>query len=185
MVNLDITVKESVAKESLSQHLWIDIFPIDGAPDSADEFRKRYKKAYFYRAFIKVGNYKFLSGGKTLRKRLMKMVAKPFVEILHLDDLMMRKLIELSKSGPSYEEARWVAGLRWAVYGEKERFKKELIQCYVTVDFEGHRFPALMGWDELLTGLYGDYMQLPPEEKRTTHGMTAWWSQDNPASCSQ
>lgn len=37
------------------------------------------------------------------------------------------------------------------------------------VEFEGHYFPIVSGYDEYLSIMYGDYMQLPPEEKRVTH----------------
>ena len=31
------------------------------------------------------------------------------------------------------------------------------------------RFKAIAGFDKYLTDHYGDYMKLPPEEKRTSH----------------
>lgn len=37
-------------------------------------------------------------------------------------------------------------------------------------EFEGHNLPVPVGYDEILTSLYGDYMKLPPVEKRVaTH----------------
>lgn len=42
-----------------------------------------------------------------------------------------------------------------------------------TMEFEGHLFPAPEGWDEVLTILYDDYMEFPPEEERIPlHGFT-------------
>lgn len=39
-----------------------------------------------------------------------------------------------------------------------------------TIDcsFEGHTFPIPIGYDNYLRRIYGDYMQLPPEEKRNS-----------------
>ena len=37
------------------------------------------------------------------------------------------------------------------------------------IQFEGHTFMAPKNADEFLRVLYGDYMQVPPEEKRLTH----------------
>ena len=35
--------------------------------------------------------------------------------------------------------------------------------------FEGYKFPILKCYDYLLKLSYGDYMQLPPKEKRIPH----------------
>ncbi len=59
--------------------------------------------------------------------------------------------------------ASWVYGL--------ETFEKELFTDYVEMPFADFtiRVPAM--YDEYLKRIYGDYMQLPPEEKRhPTHG---------------
>lgn len=44
----------------------------------------------------------------------------------------------------------------------------EWIRDAVQMEFEGEMFPVPIGWDAFLTKLYGDYMQLPPEEQRVT-----------------
>jgi lipopolysaccharide cholinephosphotransferase len=40
---------------------------------------------------------------------------------------------------------------------------------YIDVEFEGMSFKGLKNYDRYLSLLYGDYMKLPPEEKR--HGI--------------
>jgi lipopolysaccharide cholinephosphotransferase len=37
------------------------------------------------------------------------------------------------------------------------------------VEFEGEVFSAPRNWDYILKRIYGDYMRLPPEDKRVTH----------------
>ncbi len=45
--------------------------------------------------------------------------------------------------------------------------------------FENYEFFIPVGWDEILKRCYGDYMQLPPEEKRVTHHLyKAFWCDD-------
>ena len=48
----------------------------------------------------------------------------------------------------------------------RERMPAEVFRGAVGVTFEGEEYPAPIGWDTYLKGLYGDYMQLPPEDKR-------------------
>ncbi len=48
-------------------------------------------------------------------------------------------------------------------------FKREWFSEAVTVEFEGHRFYAPIGYHEILSSIYGDYMQLPPVKQRYGH----------------
>ena len=43
---------------------------------------------------------------------------------------------------------------------------RDAFGTYTTLEFEGHWFKAFAGYDVYLRAQYGDYMQLPPEEKR-------------------
>ena len=52
---------------------------------------------------------------------------------------------------------------------EKETYDKRLILPYEEVLFEGKKFMGIKGYDYYLTKLYGDYMKLPPKEKRVNH----------------
>lgn len=47
--------------------------------------------------------------------------------------------------------------------------KKEDFGAGTDIAFEGCRFTAPQNYDALLTAFYGDYMKLPPEEKRITN----------------
>ena len=42
----------------------------------------------------------------------------------------------------------------------------DLLDRYTELEFEGRTFAAVAEYDKYLTMLYGDYMRLPPEEKR-------------------
>ena len=47
---------------------------------------------------------------------------------------------------------------------------------YVDLEFEGERFKAIKDYKKYLKALFGDYMQLPPVEKRVTHHtFKAYW----------
>lgn len=55
-------------------------------------------------------------------------------------------------------------------------FRKELFQDYVELPFEKDKFMATAKHDEVLRILYGDYMQLPPENERVgKHGIKAYY----------
>lgn len=48
-------------------------------------------------------------------------------------------------------------------------FPKRIFEGIFDVDFEGRKYKLMTGYDEYLRIMYGDYMQLPPVEKRITH----------------
>lgn len=49
------------------------------------------------------------------------------------------------------------------------KYKREDWDDMTTVDFEGQPFRAPAKYDKILRTMYGDYMQLPPEENRKHH----------------
>lgn len=54
-------------------------------------------------------------------------------------------------------------------YGTKEIYKREWFDDYLEFPFHDYTVRVPKGYDNYLTQIYGDYMALPPEEKRTTH----------------
>lgn len=55
------------------------------------------------------------------------------------------------------------------LYREKEVFKKNWFADTIKLPFEGVRIEAPCGYDEILTKLYDDYMQIPDKKKRVSH----------------
>ena len=75
----------------------------------------------------------------------------------------------------AYEDSKYVGCFVWGLYGVGERMPKDAFEKEgETVSFEGYEFPVFGCWDMYLTGLYGDYMTPPPEDKRQTHDMVAY-----------
>ena len=59
-------------------------------------------------------------------------------------------------------------------------FPKKWCEKTCLVDFEGKQFPAFEQYDEYLKYQYGDYMQLPPKDKRQSHPVVAYWRDKAP-----
>lgn len=55
------------------------------------------------------------------------------------------------------------------LYREKEIFEKDWFDETIRMAFEGIEINAPIGYHQILTHLYGNYLQLPPEEKRISH----------------
>jgi lipopolysaccharide cholinephosphotransferase len=54
------------------------------------------------------------------------------------------------------------------------KYEEDWLNEFVKLDFEGAKFPVFHEYDKILSSLYGDYMKLPPLEKRQNHGYIAY-----------
>ena len=62
----------------------------------------------------------------------------------------------------------------WAYDGPGQAMPREEFEKMIEMPFEGRMFSVTSLWDENLTGIFGDYMTLPPEEERITHDLEAY-----------
>ncbi|MGP2526689.1 LicD family protein [Acidaminococcus sp. LBK-2] len=168
--NMNTCVKSKYVKQD--SQLWIDIFPVDGLPESLDVVKKIYRQCDFYRRIFLLANATLGEGKNTFHK-YSKYIIKPF-SLLYGKRHCVEKIEQIAQKN-SYQDCKYVGIVTWGLYGAGERMLKSEFEKQVLVEFEGYQFPAFSCWDTYLHGLYGDYMQLPPVEKRQTHNMEVYW----------
>ena len=152
--------------------IWVDIFPIDNVPD--DE-----KKADVYIDFCcalretviaMTTNFKSSRKNKehALRQRVLWLIATVVGKknVCRMYEKVCRK----------YEgtDTKCVANL-FSPYRRREKFERSVLFCSAEYPFEDTVFVGPKHYDSVLTQLYGKYMVLPPEDKRRTHGVLAWY----------
>ena len=156
---------------NLDNVLWIDIFPLDGAPSDEKQCRKLLEKAKRWRSLF---SYSAANFGTGITK--WKATAKlPLLLIAHM--VGCEKCAErLSKIANTYkfDESDYIAEIVWTV-GKQDRLKKSEYLEYVDLEFHGHMFHAPACWDRYLQNIYGDYMKLPQKSKRYSHCIEAYW----------
>ena len=165
------TVINKFVHNQTNKKLWLDIFPVDGLPQDDNEVVKIYKRGNFYRKLLMLCDAN-LGEGKTAFRKLAKFILQPLAK-LYGKKQIINKLVSIGEMHP-YEASDYVGIVTWGLYGAGERMLKAEFEKAVEVEFEGYKFPAFSCWDSYLHGLYGDYMQLPPIEKRKTHDMEAY-----------
>lgn len=151
------TFWESSAKHlDINHGIFIDIFVLDGCEDY-DLYEKKAR-------FLKIrtlSRYKFKRSFKEKIGCILAALRYPSAKSAR------DRLMALWKEIP-YATSEYVVSYGGA-YGKKEVLPKEIFGEGSEGTFEGLtvRLPAKI--DEYLTRIYGDYMQLPPEEKRIAH----------------
>lgn len=175
IVDLNISINSKFDLSKSKKFLWIDIFPVDGLPENIQDVKKIYDKCNFYRSILKLIDAQ-LGEGTTLFRKYSKYILKPLAK-LYGRKRCIDKIEQIAKSNP-YETSKYVGAVTWGLYGTGERMLKSEFEKSVEVEFEGHKFPAFSCWDSYLRGLYGNYMELPPIEKRKTHNMTVYLKED-------
>ena len=69
----------------------------------------------------------------------------------------------------SFNDSKYVGCTASLYNSKKNRHDISLYSESVLLDFEGKKFKAPVGYHEILTAMYGDYMKLPPVENQVTH----------------
>lgn len=155
--------------------IWIDIFPIDGLPENSFHRWLHMKHILYYRYLIQIAN---------IRTQVdTHKVGRPFVEKLLLklfhyipmnkfinEDHILDKMTNLLKKY-DFDDMKY-AGNLLGKYREKEIVPKEYWDTPILLPFENIEVNCPKEYHKLQTQLYGNYMNLPPIDKRVSHDVT-------------
>lgn len=155
----------------------IDIFPLDASlglsfeemKASAMKLRNEYKRLQ--------KKFRPFTGGSegldTLFKRIFKRLYCCVAEKIYgSPNKALKQLIE-KQNYSSMTNSDYLFCVLAPVAGFWEKID---FQDTAMLEFEGHYFPAPVGYDNVLRAFYGDYMTLPPVDKRVTHhSFTAYY----------
>lgn len=138
----------------MHQGIYIDIFPCDNASDN--DFGRRMQ---FYASRVALAKALWRRGYET--NSIKKKLFMSFCRILPSKPFL--KLVQLRKKKNSEYVQTFISCT--SKY-KKGIYRREWFTEKVEMDFEDMKAPVSAHYDELLTTMYGDYMQLPKEEDR-------------------
>ena len=152
--------------------IFLDIFCFDNVPDDDKLMKKQGTKAWFYGKMLVLSGVKrptlYYYGFKAKILHAIFFVAHYVLKIFHLTSRHFYK--KANKYGTMYrnEETK-----RFAYMYDPQRFTSMLDKSdiYPTrrMNFEGVSVKVPKKIEKYLSTRYGDYMKLPPEDKRHTH----------------
>ena len=170
------TIKEENSTDQFNgMGIAIDIFPIDEVPDDFEEWTRYNKKRMFLRNIF-VMKRLTISRNRSLLKNIFI-----FFSRIALFPLSYRKLAEKLNRYSQMHNGKGYTHVYencLGVYNSKNAWLKKDFDNVQDAIFEGHIVKVMSGYDDYLSTIYGDYMQLPPVEKRVTHhSFNAWWKE--------
>ena len=161
------TVIKELYKENLKESVGIniDIFPLDKALNKNCGWKLRLMSL-----LRSVEAYRFLSSStRPWHKKIVAQIIKTI--LFPLDKLTLIKFINnnlISSSG------QYIAN-HYGAWGAKETVHSDVMGSPVLYEFEDTKLYGVSKFDEYLTSLYGNYLQLPPEDKRHIHIKEMYW----------
>lgn len=140
--------------------IFIDVFKLDNVSNNAIQAKWQYFCAKLYLSYaLSARTFKSAS----FKKRILMMLASP----LKLKCLRKAILNQVEKFNGKKTD-------KYGCFYTPYRFHNSVIPSEymdkaIYVDFEDCKMPVPQLWDKYLTYIYGDYMTLPPVEKRKHH----------------
>lgn len=148
----------------------IDIFPLDGTPNNKILRQIYFFRVLYHRALMSLC-YKDSIDQKRKRSKkekvLLWVMMKLPIEKMTTPYKQKEKIDKILKKQDFYN-SKYVGNIMGA-YRTKEIVPKEFYGKGKMYEFENIQMNGLELYDEYLKYTYGDYMKLPPEDKRKTH----------------
>lgn len=157
-------IKEYQKDMDMPKGIPLDIFPIDGLASGKMARYVQYMWTMIYSLF-RSGIVPKNQGG------LLSFGSKVLLGIFRGKNVRYKiwKYAEKCMSRYSFETSENVAELCAGFYFMKKVYPRSIYDGVTEVEFEGRKYLAMKNYDDYLRIPFGNYMELPPEEKRVAH----------------
>lgn len=159
---------QNIDRYNLRTGVGLDIFIYDGMGNSLEEARKLFNSSRAERELLVAANWKHFFKSKTHPWYYEPFRFALFAASRPVNYTKLISKIENKYRKYDFYKCNYVGNL-CSDMRARSILPRECFDDYVDLEFEGEHFKAIKGYEEYLTTLFGDYMQLPPVEKRVTH----------------
>lgn len=159
-----------ISKEPLG--IGIDIFPIDYLSDDkieAQRIKNGFTIDYTFLRYSLFNNINELKD-KSVLKEIVYYISRAFGF-----SYWVRRYKNRVIKYTTIEKKKYCALLPLINSGAKPIFNSEIFDKLSSYKFEDTLVPSVEDYDQFLSTVYGDYMTIPPVEKRITHENNAYY----------
>lgn len=150
-------VESRIVGREMHQGVFIDVVPFDKVPIKFHKIICKF--VYFIRRLVSYYHEKEQLPQNRLKELIIRIV---------LGKNPLLRYYKICTMFNNYGKKYMYTAFEYPVY-QHFVFPSRVFEGIKEVEFEGYLFPIVSGYDEYLKIMYGDYMQLPPEDKRVTH----------------
>lgn len=172
IIDTKTVVYEKNISKKYATGVWVDVFCLSYWNDNLEEAKKQFQRQQYYKRMNKIiigGHY------RDTKYKIMEVVAAPVRGVLLLlgkdSSYWCRKIIE----NDNCKQGEYAGNVCWPFSFEKEHYRAEWFSDLIDVPFEDTTCPIERDYDQVLRNFYGDYMIVPPKEKRIRHNPEAYY----------
>lgn len=164
-------IEEVFEESNTHKGIYVDIFPYDVWPETKVSQKYLWLKRNYYQALLMIKCNTLSMKPTVLYKKILKIIMLTMLKVRAFfikKDTIIKKYLKLvykynrTESKYIYEQTVNTKFAYWVL-------PKEVMEDVVELPFEGIALKCPKEYDKYLKMTYGDYMKLPPEEKRQNH----------------
>ncbi len=174
---LKIVDNRTIMKEytQIKSAVFIDVFPVDGYKNEAD-FEKGLREVHRLQNLYDLLSHQTIAYSNPFKQVMGHMILFFYKltgrerKLEKIKNKLLTKYDFYSLNYCSYAEDAYI---------KKGPWKTEWMEPLKKISFENNEYLCPCDYDAVLTKSYGDYMTLPPEDKRYAHGWyNMYWREE-------
>lgn len=155
------------ASNAMEIGVFIDVFPLDSLPENKKEIEKFRNSLIVYEQLLVLKNIK-INNKRTFTQNMVIVFGKMLSSIYKREKLI--KIIDKkSKKYNNDKRAINIGRISIPRYQTKHTVNKKEYSFTVDLQFEGYFFKAPVGYHDVLSAQFGNYMILPEKDKQKPH----------------
>ncbi|MGC4017995.1 MAG: LicD family protein [Muricomes sp.] len=156
---------ENIYHEEKKGGIGVDIFPMDGLPDSMILTKLHYRHIHLLWILLRETSKKKFRPDE--KYKWIKQFIRKFA--VWIGGNRICKRIDKIARKRKYDDYNYVGATLLQNYMWRERFPKKAFEEVMYIPFESKKLAVPTGYDIYLSNLYGDYMTPPDRSKRVSH----------------
>lgn len=173
LIDTTTSLIESIS-EPIEIGVFLDVFPIDNLSNEYKDAKKFLRNISYFSKLLTIKNLNSNEGKRSQFKQVLIKLAQLIIRPINRERLI-QKINCMCKERMENNFTRFVGNAVCNIYGDGDIMKSEWLLETMIVPFENIEACIPVAYDAVLRNTYGDYMQLPPEEKRITHHVNKVW----------